>query len=502
MFLQEETKNKIKDFLSSRSGILFRDYDLKDLEGAISARMETLGNDTLFDYYEYLISSSQKDQELRELLNLVTVNHTYFFRNESQFAALKEKVIPDLIKIKMEELKQTGSGEKPCIRIWSAGCSTGEEPYSIAMCILDILETMVGFDIEIFATDVSSEVLDKARRGIYGKNSLKLADKEHIDKYFILEQEDSDNLTYYSLRPEVKNMVRFGFQNLMDEQFPVGFDIIFCRNVVIYFELETMLSIMNKFYSALMDDGYFFIGYSESLNLLRDKFKMDIYKDGIYYRKISEKVSGGRNRDAIKTKSENLEEVVEGFSRDEVAADLRFEDKEDSVKDKTKDFLTKIVKLAHLKRYNQALTLIEQAISWDDKVVEFYYLAIEMYLNQAKFKEARERIEKLLAINSLSATAYFLLGCAYLGENSLGLAKENFKKAIYLDRKFTLANFYLAGILKTEGELNSAIREYRNVISDFSLLPSDYLIAYSGGFNAASLISACKNNIEIIKLSQ
>ncbi len=188
MTFSEELKNKFKNFVTSRCGLYFRDYDLRSLEDAVTARMQSCGFDSALAYHNYLTTSEKKEDEFRELLNLLIVNHTYFFRNEPHFRALREKVLPEIIKNKRAERHLLGdrkgiqSNGKPKIRIWSAGCSTGEEPYSIAMVIRDLMGDLNEWDVEIYATDVSTHALEKAKTGVYGKNSMGLVNKEYEKK--------------------------------------------------------------------------------------------------------------------------------------------------------------------------------------------------------------------------------------------------------------------------------------------------------------------------------
>jgi chemotaxis protein methyltransferase CheR len=192
-------------------------------------------------------------------LNRLTINHTYFFRNEAQFKALEERVLPELIERKRSSVgrEHVGRGtsnvqrptsygtERPTLRIWSAGCSTGEEPYSIAISLRETIPDIDEWDVQIFATDASEEALSRARRGIYGKNAVKPVSEERLEKYFT-ESADRDRSTKYEVRSTIKKMVTFNFHNLIEDEFQFGFDIIFCRNVVIYFEMDTTMNCISS----------------------------------------------------------------------------------------------------------------------------------------------------------------------------------------------------------------------------------------------------------------
>jgi chemotaxis protein methyltransferase CheR len=506
--IPEEVRARLKSFVTGRSGLYFRDHDMKDLEDVISERTRACGFDSAVSYYSYLTTSEKKEDELRELLNRLTINHTYFFRNEQQFEALKKRVLPEILS-KKETAFIDGKNEKPKLRIWSAGCSTGEEAYSIAMVIKDLVPDTSTWDIQIIATDASTEAIEKARRGVYSKNSVKSADPEYIRKYFTLRGAHNDAESY-AVSDSIKGMVSFVFHNLIEDEFPADFDVIFCRNVVIYFEMDTTMRIMNKFYSSLTDDGYMFVGYSESLYYMQDRFRMISTDEAIYYKKITPSITlqeipkpataAGRRHAAPVSGEKSLEELLEEMSRAELAADMKTRSKVSSAPArKVEEVLVEALKSFHLKEYAKALVYIEEALDLDRKALEAYYLAAEIHLNQGRFDEAKSMLASALKINPLFAPAHYLSGCILMEEDAIAEAKESLRKAIYIDKDFSLARFYLAQAYKNEGKAPEAIREYRNTIKLLSGNRADAMLPYGGGFNVATLTNACRENIERLK---
>jgi len=450
-------------------------------------------------YYSHITTSEQREEELRELLNLLTINHTYFFRNEPHFNALRENIFPEIVGRKAMD-------QRPVLRIWAAGCSTGEEPYSIAMTALDVIENAEDWDIQIIATDASTAALEKARKGVYPKNAVRHIDADHLEKYFTKGKgavggaRFADRQERYAIRDTVKNMVNFGFHNLIDEEFPAGFDIIFCRNVVIYFELDTTIKVMNKFYTSLNDKGYLFIGYSETLHFISNKFKMAYSNDAIFYRKaMDEAAPEGQDLTPAAEKIE-LEKILEEISKKERQAEAKAGQKPaPTLPKRAEDILVEAVKSFHLKEYHRALSLTDEVLTLDKGAVDPHYLAAEIYVNQGKFDEAKERLEAALHLNALFAPAHYLYGCIYMEENVLEKSKESLKKALYIDKDFSLAHFYLAQAYKNEAKVNDAIREYRNTLKVLSTKHLEDIIAYGGGFNIATLMSICRDNIERLK---
>ncbi len=500
MIFPNELRIKFKDFVCSRGGLYFKDHDLKNLDDAIVERMKIRGMAAVASYYAFLTTSDERDDEFRELLNLLTINHTYFFRNEAHFEVLKEKVLPVLIEEKTKMALRDGT--KPKLRIWSAGCSSGEEPYTIAMVIKEVLGDLDGWEIEILATDASENALRQAQKGLYSKNAVRYVAAPYLQKYFTVKPGEYKQ-SFYQVSDEIKRMVSFGFFNLMEDDYPFGFDIIFCRNVVIYFELETTIKVMRKFYNALLDEGHLFIGYSESLHFMRDQFQMISSQEAIYYQKKvlgMQKVFSTQQRTSV-AEEETLDanSILEEISHQEALAQVAAFAKTSASLRSLEDLLFQSHKHMYLKEYAEALSLLEEAQRLDERAADPLYMQAEIFMNQGKMAEAKESLHKALSLNALFAPAHYLFGCIYFEENMLREAKESLRKALFLDQTFLLAHFYLAQVYRSETQTSEAIRAYRNSLKLLSGYEPTTIIAYSGGFNAATLMSVCRDNLERLK---
>lgn len=498
--IPHELKLRFKSYVTARSGLYFKDYDLRDLEDAIIKRMQDLSIASPLSYYDLVTKSEGREDEFRELLNLLTIKHTYFFRNEHQFKVLKERVLPEVLSGKTSSRRQPPDA-KPSLRIWSAGCATGEEAYSIAMTALDVLGDTNAWDIEIFATDASTEALEKARRGEYSFSSVKPVPKDYIERYFE-KGADAKTRDSYTVKNEVKRLVSFAYHNLISDEFPAEFDIIFCRNVVIYFELETTIGVMRRFHSSLNQNGFLFIGYSESLHFMSDRFRMEHFDDAIFYRKDSKRAAPAFEAAVPQAPQRRAaERALDELSRAELAAEIKAEAKKlAEIPKKIEEILVRAVKSYHMKEYDRALALAEEALRLDNKELDIYYLLAEIYLNKGNFAEAKRRLNEAIGIDPLFAPAHYLLGCIFIEEEMMEKARESLKKALYIKHDFPLAHFYLAHTFKTEGRSDDAIREYRNTLKTLSKVSFDDIIPYSGGFDAASLIGVCGSNIERLKM--
>ncbi|HEX9406703.1 MAG TPA: protein-glutamate O-methyltransferase CheR, partial [Thermoanaerobaculia bacterium] len=250
--LPDDVFRLLREAIYRRTGIWFGDSSKYLLQKRLSPRARELNFESFQKYYYFLQYDPRADSEFDEIYDLVTTKETYFFREPSQLTAFVEEIVPDILSRK---------GVKK-IRVWSAGCSTGEEPYSIAMS----LQEARYFDrvaFEIFASDISQQVLVRARKGQYRETAFRATDPNIRDKYFTREDDGS-----WRIHDDVRNRVSFGRLNLYDEPRVslLGYvDVIFCRNVIIYFDDVSKRMVINSFYNRLVDGGYLLLGHSESL---------------------------------------------------------------------------------------------------------------------------------------------------------------------------------------------------------------------------------------------
>jgi len=259
IMMSDDEFRLFRDFIYQHCGIYFDDQSKFLLERRLGKRLQyhRLGN--FKDYYYLLRYNKVKDQELNEVINIITTNETYFFREDFQLKTFTDEILPE-IKVRKE-----ANGEEKKLRIWSAGCSTGEEPYTLAMVLAEIQAALPRFTFDILATDISTQVLRVAQRAVY---PMRLIDpvKPHFRKKYLLKGKEKKN-PQVRIVPELRSRVRFGRLNFMDDDFglPERVDIIFCRNVIIYFDKETQEKLMLKFCRYLNKGGYLFLGHSESL---------------------------------------------------------------------------------------------------------------------------------------------------------------------------------------------------------------------------------------------
>ncbi len=270
--LETDVFRLLRDLIRDYCGIYFDDDSKYLLEKRLSRRVKNHHFNNFRDYYRFLLYDKDRDNELNSIIDILTVNETYFFREENQLKTFSEEILPELRELK-RNIKR--------LRIWSAGCSTGEEPYTIAMLIIE-KGFFLGWDIEIFGSDINHRVLQIARSGVYKKNSFRNTDTFYIKKYFKQENE------FFRISDNVKQFVNFSHLNLLDPfktKIVGNMDVIFCRNVLIYFDKQSRKKVIDMFYERLFEGGYLLLGHAESLINLSTAFTLKHFKYDMVYQK-------------------------------------------------------------------------------------------------------------------------------------------------------------------------------------------------------------------------
>lgn len=270
---------QIRDLVYKVSGIYKADEKLYLLADGCVRRMKVMGAKSSRDYWDYLTANPSRDGELRQLLNEITIGETCLFRSQPQLDAVRKVILPEIVVEKTKQITKR-------LRIWSAGCSTGEESYTLAMNMMEESEKLLkGWTVEILATDLNDRSVETAKAGIYGDYALRNTTDYYKRKYFTTLDEKK-----LQVRPEVKKLITFSRLNLQDDSkmlFMKGMDLIFCCNVLIYFDGASKAKVVNHYYTNLNFGGYFFLGTSESLLNLNDKFHLVHFPGSIAYWKPS-----------------------------------------------------------------------------------------------------------------------------------------------------------------------------------------------------------------------
>lgn len=254
-YLSDADFDQFRKLIYDESGITFSSTNRAILESRLKERLREKQMEKISDYYALLLRDKE---ELKFMLDSVTTNLTRFFRNQPHFDALEHYVVPEMLKIKR------ASGDSK-IRIWSAGCSTGEEPYTLAMLLRDKLPREI--TVEIVASDLSLKSLMVGKSGFYPESRIAGIPQNYLERFF----EKKNN--GYQATDELMKMIRFDYHNLKNDSGLRNVDILFCRNVLIYFDEPAQKSVIEKFWDAMAPKSYLFIGHSESLFGMKTRFE-------------------------------------------------------------------------------------------------------------------------------------------------------------------------------------------------------------------------------------
>ncbi len=275
LILSDSVFRQLRDEIYKLCGIYYTESKKYLLEGRISKRIAYRKMNSYEEYLNYIKSPGSR-QEINSLFEVITINETYFFRAEQQFDAFENIILPEILKLKSGIIPST-------FRIWSAASSTGEEAYTLAMIVLQKLKPKYPHvNFQILASDINNAVLETARKGIYKEYAVRNVPPEYMTKYFT----QSGNT--YILSNEVKRMVKFMKVNLYDPVEMKAFsncNVIFCCNVLIYFDIPSKQQVVAHLYNALQKNGYLFIGYSESLHGISKAFKLIHLPKAMAYKK-------------------------------------------------------------------------------------------------------------------------------------------------------------------------------------------------------------------------
>ncbi|MCK9420611.1 MAG: tetratricopeptide repeat protein [Nitrospirae bacterium] len=457
--IEDNVLERSRKLVESRIGLCIRQADNESFHRTLNARMKSLNIDEPAGYLNFLESDTgESKREWKALVLLITTGESYFFRDKGIFFLLQNTILPELINKR----------RKRAFRIWSAGCSTGEEPYSIAILLDMLLPDLKGWDIVIFGTDINEESLKKAGRGIYSDWSFRMVDEDIKRKYFKRHKDD------WEIDGKIKEMVTFQYGNLMEDNFfsqnpeICNMDIIICRNVFIYFKKETVSSVFNKFINTLNDEGYLITGHGELYGHDLTDLHQIMYPEAVIYKKTVElKVQTPENtrlmEGSIKKKGLKIREkpVAKRF--------LPFPDKS---KIKPLDPKPEIEELIRKGRYAEAIDKAESFLKQNRENYDMYNFMAIAYANSGAYEKAESACREVITLNADSADPYFLLAHIAEIKGNDEEAKKLFRKAIYLNPAFIAAYCELGGLYEKEKDLARAKKVRSTAIELLTTLPA------------------------------
>lgn len=500
----------VRDLLASYGGVYLDRTSQRILTMALSQRLTATG--LTLEAYIARIVESQGREELHQLVEMVLNHETIFFRNLLHMNALQYVILPQLHRRKPMEA---------ALRIWSAGCSTGEEPYSLAMIALETFGYPLPRPVDVWATDLSTTALAKARRGMYRGRALTNVKPDMYRTYFEYRQEG------WALRDHVRSLVTFEQLNLLDP-FPSraqGVDIIFCQNVTIYFQLETFRNLVEQFYGVLAEGGMLFLGFSETLWNVFDKFRLREIAGAFIYVKETPatpvnvkpspaSTSGARpaspggertllgNQAAfpIAGTAQKPEQLLPIHTQKMPA---RGQEQQPGTPDPNSD--TAVLDDTILQRgrdllaegkMDEVLALCYQAPLNGAQAPQILTLIARAHANRGDFDLAAAEARRALELDSLIAEAYLLLGMLSVQQGELQEAAQHFERARYLEPGSAIISYHLAECYRQLRRRSLALREYRNALHKLAGHPPDDIV---DGVAVNWLSETCKRYINALE---
>ena len=442
-------------------------------------------------------------RELRQLTRALCVSETYFMRNADQFRALAALL-----------LARAQSGARH-VRLLSAGCSSGEEAYSLAIVLRETLPHIDDWNVSILAVDVNAHALERAREARYSPWSVRETPKSLLEKYF------TKSGAQYRLSDAVRSMVRLEHCNLADSSSalwqPEAFDIIFCRNVLMYFTRDAMRSVVEHMARALPPGGYLFLGHAENLRGVSHSFRLKHSHETFYYERKSvlevyEPAQTELEREepdasvasdtapwyeAIQRASTRIAHLSHEASDGKRADAPRSRPSADPSRMESRSLLAEAMALLAQERPQEALLRLDSAASGDsDMDVEWLLLRAVLLVNQGDSVNAERVCEKLLRLDDLHAGAHFVLALCREHAGDPDQAIHYSHMACYLDSEFAMPHLQLGRLARRAGELQTARRELR---AARALLPYESptkLVLFGGGFDRHALMQLCSGELK------
>lgn len=504
-----------RELLRSRSGLDYPEQKRDDLEHGLTLAMHACGLPDLDKLYTKALSN---EKVWETILNQLTIGETSFFRNRPQFEALQKAVIPELL----ERRANTRN-----LRIWSAGCATGEEPYSLAILLRETIPNIAEWHISILATDINTVFLERARQGIYSSWSFRDNPEDFRMRYFTQEK------NRWIINPEIRSMVAFNRLNLVEPVYPSlatgtsALDMIVCRNVTIYFDERTTCQVVQRFYHALAPGGWLIVGHSEPQTHVYRQFEVFNFPNAIFYRKPLDTPlfsspdeilrlittdclsSSQRSRGPVAGPSgafpsaakEHLlpatrphpmrpgSELVSGHRDSSLSPPIP----------SSSELWSAIT--ASLKQGNstRAEELLNTLLEVHPDHVEALTTLGTLYADRGEWACAQSYCERAIHSNPLHIKAHYILAQIHEHQRQYEAALSEYRRVVFLDPQHVMGMLGMANVWRQLGRLDNARRRYRNVLKLLTTYAPHTIVPESGGATAGELAAFAARQTQLLK---
>jgi chemotaxis protein methyltransferase CheR len=486
------------EFMAIQMGLLFPKERWLDLLKGIQAASKEFGFDDPEACIRWLMSTTLKKHHIETLALQFTVGETYFFREPKIFEALEKHILPELIRSRWESDRR--------IRFWSAGCCTGEEAYSIAILFSRLIPDLHTWKISILGTDINPLFLQRATEGVYREWSFRGTPYWLKENYFKVNAEGN-----YEIHPQIKKMVKFQSLNLVEDSYPSLFndtnamDILFCRNVLMYFTQEHMNKIIERFHGSLMDKGWLVVGSSETSHIFFPQYTACNFPGAILYRK--EREAKRRYRDFVRGDGDELPWDADSTFSTRMPRFPLLEEKPGFVPAPARPRLRPVpepvaetaVAAVPASDYEEALALYENGryedvIERSEKSLDgngsdpkLMSLVAKAYANRGQLKDATLWCEKAISAEKLNPGHYHLKAVILQEQGQVESAIASLKRALYLDSNFVLAHFMLGNLTQQAGKVRESRKCFENALALLSGVEQEAVLTESDGMTAGRL---------------
>jgi chemotaxis protein methyltransferase CheR len=477
------------ELVACRLGLHFPRERWVDLDRGVCAAAEECGcRDDVEGYLQGLLSSAWTQDQMEILVSHLTIGETYFFREKRSLEILEERIMPDLLRARAGSSKQ--------FKIWSAGCATGEEPYSIAIMLSEMMPDLPYANIEILATDLNTKSLRRASQGTYTEWSFRGTPQWVRRRY--LEAAENGRC---AVTPAIRKMVTFAQLNLMDDAYPPllnytsGFDVIFCRNVLMYFTPEGMRKVVRQLYRHLATDGWLIVSPTETSQELFAAFATASIGDVTLYRKSAKQLpvtlalpvyNEGRSDvqlpawavgvpEALRASACHTGQEIQHKKAGSVIAELPATSYEEALGSYEQG------------RYEEAEQATAALLSKNRNDVPAMFLLARIYANQGKLAEALVWCNKAIAADKMTARAHYLRAAILQEQSSIPEAILALKQAVYAEPQFVLGHFALGNLALKHGRLKESEKYFENVLLLLARYEPEDIVPESEGLSAGRL---------------
>lgn len=486
--LSGSTLSKMTAFVTAHLGLHFPDGRTRDLERAIALLSDQLDFPTPEACAGWILSKPTTEKKLAALTHSLTIGETYFLREPKSFAALEERILPELIAARR------GTGQR--LRFWSAACCTGEEPYSIAMTLRRALPDLADWDVTILGTDLNAQFLQKAAEAVYGQWSFRQSPPWVKQQYFCKTCHGR-----FELRSDVKRLVTFRQLNLVSDAYPSilnntsAMDVIFCRNVLMYFAPEMAKQVIAQLYSCLVDGGWLIVSPTETSQALFSQFKAVNISGAVLYQKQKpkqRKLSSPSRPSMLRPEPIiRANEPVPQPSSQAVASTLSTEASHHEPS------YEKAAQLYSRGQYRSATAECSHLLAQDPGNPQALALMARICANEGSLEDAARWASKAAVADKLNPHICYLWATILDELGDCSGAAATLRRVLYLDAKFVLAYFALGNLALRQGKPREAKRHFANALALLRDHKKDALLPDSGGMTAASLIEIIESGTTI-----